>query len=79
MSCDIVIFKIVFLGNIFGDFSKSRVPETIDFARFPNLFPEMNENGKSKNIFGEMGKSVFGENLPFSGNFLFLGNAILRK
>jgi len=73
VSHNIVILKIMFLGNVFGEFPKYKVPETLDFTGFPNLFPEINENRKPKNIFGEMGKSVFVENLPLSGNFFILG------
>lgn len=73
MSHNIVILKIMFLGNVFGEFPKYKVPETLDFTGFPNLFPEINENRKPKNIFGEMEKSVFVENLPLSGNFFILG------
>ena len=79
MSHNIVILKIMFLGNVFGEFPKSKVPETLDFTGFTNLFPEINENRKPKNIFGEMGKSVFGENLPLSGIFFILGKCNLGK
>lgn len=50
----------MFLGNIFGEFPKSKVPETLDFPTFPNPLPEINKNGKPKNIFGKTGKCVFG-------------------
>lgn len=76
MSHNIVILKIMFLGNVFGEFPKSKVPETLDFTGFPNLFPEINENRKPKNIFGEMGKSVFGRICHFQEIFLFWENEI---
>lgn len=69
----------MFLGNIFRNFPKFRVVETIDFTGFPNLFPEMNENGKSKNIFEGNGKSIFGENLPLSGNLFIFGKSNFGK
>lgn len=79
MSCDIVIFKIVFLGNIFGDFPKFRVLENIDFTGFPNLFPEMNENEKPKNIFGEMGKAFLGKIYHFRETFFIFGKCNFGK
>lgn len=64
LSHDIVIFKILFLGNIFGEFPKSKVPETLDFPASPNPSPEINKNGKPKNVFGKTGKYVFGKISP---------------
>ena len=61
---DIVIFKILFLGNIFGEFPKFKVPETLDFPASLNPSPEINKNGKPKNVFGKTGECVFGKISP---------------
>lgn len=64
LSHNIVNFKIMFLGNIFGKFPKSKVPEILDFPASPNPFPEINKNGKPKNVFWKTGKYVFGKISP---------------
>ena len=57
-------FSNYVFGKLFGEFPKSKVPEILDFPTFPNPSPEINKNGKPKNIFGKTGKCVFGRISP---------------
>lgn len=76
MSHDIVIFQTMFLGNVFGKFPKSKVPETLDFPTSPDSFPEINKMGSLKIFLGKWENVFLGESTP---NILFLGNTILGK
>ena len=83
MSHDIVIFKNALLGNVFGSFPKSRMPETIDFTGFSKFLPEINQKWESQNCFWENEKFVFGRNPDFwetfFGNLCFLGCEKLQQ
>ena len=87
MPHNIVNFKIMFLGNIFGEFPKFKVPETLDFPASPNPSPEINKNGKPRNVFGKTGKCDFGRISPkfhfweigFRKNRNIIQEALMRK
>ena len=77
MSHDIVVFKNLLLGKVFGEIPKSRMPETIDFTGFPKFLPEIFQKLDSQKWFWENKKSVFGRNSDFweslLGKSVFLG------
>lgn len=77
MSHDIVVFKNLLLGKVFGEIPKSRMSETIDFTGFPKFLPEIFQKWDSQKWFWENKKSVFGRNSDFweslLGKSVFLG------
>lgn len=70
MSHNIVVFKNLFLGNVFGKIPKSKMPETIDFTDFPRFSTEIFQKWEFQKCFWENKKSVFGRNLDFWETFL---------
>ena len=65
----------MFLGNIFWEFPKFKVPETLDFPTFPNPSPET-KMGNLKILLGKRENVFLGELAP---NILFLGNFALFR
>ena len=90
MSHDIVIFQNAVLGNVFGDFTKSRMPKTLDFTAF-QILSQNKAKWESQKCFWENEKSFFGKIPIFRklllGKYCFksgksqqnTGGALMRK